>query len=306
MSLSTAYIYDRAVAQMGDMQTKISKTQTQLSTGKQVPNPSDSPEKTTAMQRVQSAIARQDSYLNTLTAVDERLKTEEPVIRNSTEAMARFKELVVQASNDTLSPSDRQALALELKSLREEMLSYANVRDSNGNYLFGGGRVSKPAFSTNAASGSGYEGDTTRMNVNIGDERTVNLNRAGSDIFTSVTRTVNGQTQQVGFFKALDDITAAVVNSNHNGMVSGLNDIDTLQTGLAHALTQMGSDMSAIDSQRSTIEDTKLRLQSTLSSLQDVDYADAISRLKKDMTGLEAAQSSFAQTSKLNLFNFIK
>ncbi len=306
MSLSTAYIYDRAVAQMGDMQTKISKTQTQLSTGKQVPNPSDSPEKTTAMQRVQSAIARQDSYLNTLTAVDERLKTEEPVIRNSTEAMARFKELVVQASNDTLSPSDRQALALELKSLREEMLSYANVRDSNGNYLFGGGRVSKPAFSTNAASGSGYEGDTTRMNVNIGDERTVNLNRAGSDIFTSVTRTVNGQTQQIGFFKALDDITAAVVNSNHNGMVSGLNDIDTLQTGLAHALTQMGSDMSAIDSQRSTIEDTKLRLQSTLSSLQDVDYADAISRLKKDMTGLEAAQSSFAQTSKLNLFNFIK
>jgi flagellar hook-associated protein 3 FlgL len=306
MSLSTAYIYDRAVAQMGDMQTKISKTQTQLSTGKQVPNPSDSPEKTTAMQRVQSAIARQDSYLNTLTAVDERLKTEEPVIRNSTEAMARFKELVVQASNDTLSPSDRQALALELKSLREEMLSYANVRDSNGNYLFGGGRVSKPAFSTNAASGSGYEGDTTRMNVNIGDERTVNLNRAGSDIFTSVKRTVNGQTQQVGFFKALDDITAAVVNSNHNGMVSGLNDIDTLQTGLAHALTQMGSDMNAIDSQRSTIEDTKLRLQSTLSSLQDVDYADAISRLKKDMTGLEAAQSSFAQTSKLNLFNFIK
>ncbi len=306
MSLSTAYIYDRAVAQMGDMQTKISKTQTQLSTGKQVPNPSDSPEKTTAMQRVQSAIARQDSYLNTLTAVDERLKTEEPVIRNSTEAMARFKELVVQASNDTLSPSDRQALALELKSLREEMLSYANVRDSNGNYLFGGGRVSKPAFSTNAASGSGYEGDTTRMNVNIGDERTVNLNRAGSDIFNSVTRTVNGQTQQIGFFKALDDITAAVVNSNHNGMVSGLNDIDTLQTGLAHALTQMGSDMSAIDSQRSTIEDTKLRLQSTLSSLQDVDYADAISRLKKDMTGLEAAQSSFAQTSKLNLFNFIK
>ncbi len=306
MSLSTAYIYDRAVAQMGDMQTKISKTQTQLSTGKQVPNPSDSPEKTTAMQRVQSAIARQDSYLNTLTAVDERLKTEEPVIRNSTEAMARFKELVVQASNDTLSPSDRQALALELKSLREEMLSYANVRDSNGNYLFGGGRVSKPAFSTNAASGSGYEGDTTRMNVNIGDERTVNLNRAGSDIFNSVTRTVNGQTQQIGFFKALDDITAAVVNSNHNGMVSGLNDIDTLQTGLAHALTQMGSDMNAIDSQRSTIEDTKLRLQSTLSSLQDVDYADAISRLKKDMTGLEAAQSSFAQTSKLNLFNFIK
>ena len=68
----------------------------------------------------------------------------------------------------------------------------------------------------------------------------------------------------------------------------------------------MGSDMNAIDSQRSTIEDTKLRLQSTLSSLQDVDYADAISRLKKDMTGLEAAQSSFAQTSKLNLFNFIK
>jgi flagellar hook-associated protein 3 FlgL len=39
--------------------------------------------------------------------------------------------------------------------------------------------------------------------------------------------------------------------------------------------------------------------------LQDVDYAEAVTRMQKEMMSLQAAQSSFAQLAKLSLFNYI-
>jgi flagellar hook-associated protein 3 FlgL len=48
-----------------------------------------------------------------------------------------------------------------------------------------------------------------------------------------------------------------------------------------------------------------LRLKSLESDLQDVDYAEAVTRMQKEMMSLQAAQSSFAQLAKLSLFNYI-
>jgi flagellar hook-associated protein 3 FlgL len=54
------------------------------------------------------------------------------------------------------------------------------------------------------------------------------------------------------------------------------------------------------------IEATKLRLQSTLSGIKDTDYTEAVTRLQREMLALQAGQSSFAQTARLNLFEYIK
>ena len=53
------------------------------------------------------------------------------------------------------------------------------------------------------------------------------------------------------------------------------------------------------------IDDTRIQLQTTLSQVQDTDYTEAITRLQKEMLGLQAAQSSFAKISKLTLFSYI-
>jgi flagellar hook-associated protein 3 FlgL len=61
-----------------------------------------------------------------------------------------------------------------------------------------------------------------------------------------------------------------------------------------------------LQSQTSLAEETLLRLKSTLSDAQDVDYSEAITRMNKDMLALEAAQSSFAKISQLNLFDYLR
>jgi flagellar hook-associated protein 3 FlgL len=54
------------------------------------------------------------------------------------------------------------------------------------------------------------------------------------------------------------------------------------------------------------IEDTVLNLKTTLSTVEDLDYASAITKMNQQILSLEAAQSSFAKISQLNLFNYIK
>ena len=69
--------------------------------------------------------------------------------------------------------------------------------------------------------------------------------------------------------------------------------------------SQIGSRMNEIESLASLNEDLTLQYQQTLTDLQDLDYAKAISDLTRKQTDLQAAQQSFVKISQLSLFNYL-
>ena len=103
MQVSTNLMFDRAISQMGITQDRISKTQTQLSTSKQINNPSDAPDQAATITRLKSAIDRQNSYVATINSVKDKLSQQETAASNATDVLTRLKELTVQAANDTYS-----------------------------------------------------------------------------------------------------------------------------------------------------------------------------------------------------------
>lgn len=306
MKISTTLYFDRATQQLGDVQGELAKTQEQLSTGKQIVKPSDSPDKASLVTRLESELARQSSYQNTLKSVNTRLQTEETALTNTSDVLTRMKELAIQASSDSLSPADRQSISLEISSLKEQALSLANIQDTNGNYLFAGSRVGSPAFSKNAIGQVVYQGDESRMKVAVGDNRRMNLNMPGADAFVKVLRVDNkGNKFGVGFFQAIDDLANAVKSSDHTNMQRGIAEIDTLQQGVSNAAAQIGTDMNVVDMQNSVLDEVTLRLKITKSDAEDLDYTSAITKMNKDQLALEAAQSSFAKISQLSLFKYM-
>ncbi|PIT79832.1 flagellar hook-associated protein 3 [Limnohabitans sp. JirII-29] len=306
MKISTTLYFDRATQQLGNVQGELAKTQEQLSTGKQIVKPSDSPDKASLVTRLESELARQASYQNTLKSVNTRLQSEETALKNTSDVLLRIKELSIQASSDTLAPADRQSLALEVTSLKEQILSLANSQDTNGNYLFSGSRVGQPAFGQDASGQVVYQGDQARMKVAVGDNRRMNMNMPGSDAFVKVVRTDSkGQKTAVSFFQALDDLSNAIKNSDHAKMQSGIAEMDSLQQGTSDALAQVGTDMNVVDMQNSVLDEVTLRLKTTKSDTEDLDYTSAITKMNKDQLALEAAQSSFAKISQLSLFKYM-
>jgi flagellar hook-associated protein 3 FlgL len=85
----------------------------------------------------------------------------------------------------------------------------------------------------------------------------------------------------------------------------GLTSLDAALDNTLRVRAQIGSQLVELDSLRSVAEDLDVQYAQTLSRLQDVDFAEAISRLTRQQTFLEAAQASFVRVTGLSLFNFI-
>jgi flagellar hook-associated protein 3 FlgL len=307
MKISTSLMYDRAVSQMTSSQNRLAESQAQLSSGKNVLRPSDAPDQATAIQRLKSVIDRQKSFEATIESANRHLQAEETALTGVTDLLTRFKELMMQASNDSYSTTDRQAIAIELKGLQDDLLSFANVRDVNGAYLFSGSRVFTQPFAADAAGRITYQGDETVNLMDVGDQRSIRGNRTGTEVFSRVVREQpDGTSQGVSFFEALQDSIVAVRSENREGMRRGLSEVESLSETVALGLARIGSDMNVVDAQRSVMEETSLQLKVILSEIEDLDYTEAVTKMQKQMLALEASQASFAQISRLSLFEYIR
>lgn len=306
MKVSTSQIFDRATTQMSAQQAKVSEMQTQLATGKQVLRPSDNPEQAALIQRLSTALNRQDVYESNIDSINSRLGAEESALLAAEDVMQRIRELAVQASTDTVSSDGRQIIAAEVTALRDQLVSLANSTDVSGNYVFSGSMVRTLPFSENASGDLVYQGDQNRMLVDVSDQRQLALNRPGNEAFSSVLREVDGVSERVNFFTVIDDFSAALKDNDQTQLQSSLAEVSDLTQNMAISIADVGSRLRITESQLDSLTETKLRYQSLLSNAQDLDYATAITQLTSEIMSLEAGQSSFAKISQLSLFDYIR
>ena len=307
MKVSTAFLFERATDRMSTLQNRLARTQAQLSLSKQILSPSDSPDQAAAVERLRGEIARQQGHGEVLKVALNRFTTEETALRASTDAITRIKELTIQAANDTLSAADRKVIATELRELRNQLVSLGNTRDDSGNYVFSGTRVETQAFAFDADGKVIYQGDQTLTRVPAGVERSVQYTRAGTDVFQRVVREdEEGDPFSVSFFDSLQDLIDAAENNELPELRRGISEADQMLTNASQALAQCGSEQQVVQSQIDVLGQTMLRLKSTLSDIEDLDYTEAVARVNKEMVALQAAMASFSKIAGMSLFDHIR
>jgi flagellar hook-associated protein 3 FlgL len=163
--------------------------------------------------------------------------------------------------------------------------------------------VNTPSFAEDSVGNVVYQGDQTQTRIPAGVERTVQFTRAGTDVYSRVVRSDG---ESVGFFAAVDQMILAVDSSQTDGIQQGVSDLTQIHNNLTLSLAQTGSDQTVVQSQLDVMAETTLRLKSTLSEIEDLDYASAVTRMNKEVMALEAAMGSFAKISGLSLFNYIQ
>ena len=70
--------------------------------------------------------------------------------------------------------------------------------------------------------------------------------------------------------------------------------------------TGVGTRLNALDTSEEVRANDKLEVQTIVSGLEDLDYTEAITRLNQQLTGLQAAQQSYAKLSQLSLFDYLR
>lgn len=124
-----------------------------------------------------------------------------------------------------------------------------------------------------------------------------------------------GPAGQVSLFAAVDAIAAALEQPRGGGADRallqhatdrGLENLDQALSRLLEVRTDVGARLNTIDSQGIVNDDQKLQLETLLSSIEDLDFAEAISRFNLQQVALQAAQQTYVQLGRLSLFDFLR
>ncbi len=130
---------------------------------------------------------------------------------------------------------------------------------------------------------------------------------------TGDTLSVSPSTKQ-DVCATIESIATALDASTHtttakalslSALNQGLDSLDQALGRLLEVRTGVGSRLNTIDTQQSGLADLEVQLQQTTSEIRDLDYAEAITRLNLQLTGLQAAQQSFAKIQGLTLFRYL-
>ena len=138
---------------------------------------------------------------------------------------------------------------------------------------------------------------------------TISGTPASGDVFSLNTSSSESAYSTIGrLIKALEAPDNPGSNTKialHNALGSVINNLDRALDNNLVVRAAIGSRMGELDALEGVSQDLNLQYSTTLSSLQDVDYATAITDLTRHQTELEAAQKSFVNISKLSLFNYV-
>ena len=91
----------------------------------------------------------------------------------------------------------------------------------------------------------------------------------------------------------------------NNAMAIGLNNIDQALSSLSNVRASVGARLNSITTQQSVAGTQQIQLQSSISSLQSLDYASAITTLDQQNTTLSAALQAYTITQGLSLFKYL-
>lgn len=301
MRISTSMFQELAVNGILDRQSSVSHTQQQLSSGKRILTPSDDPAGATQALNVQQLLQMNDQYQRNAVSGQSQLEFEEGVLTSIGDALLRVRELAVQGLSTTLTAANRQAIAIEVSQTLESVVSLANTKDSGGKYIFSGYKSQTQTFLDMGGGVYNYQGDQGQHIVQISPTYQLESRDNGLDVFTNLPAAAGG-TQDI--FKIVYDLAAAL-NAN-NPSANSLTDIDTAMNNIIRVRSNIGARLNAIDSQKQLNEQFKTQMMGTLSDIQDLDYASAVSQLNLQMLGLQAAQQTFQRIQGLNLFDYLR
>lgn len=300
MQLSTAQMFQQAVTTMLSKQTEVAKTQQQLASGERLSSPSDDPAAATRILDLNQVIETTSQFQRNTDFAETRLAISESVLTEVGNVLQRSRELAVQANNGSLNASDRQSIAAEVRQHLQALMQLANSQDTTGEYLYSGFKTDTIPFRDSGGGNIVYHGDQGQRSLQIGAARQVTVGDSGEAIFMRIDDGAGGNSSM---FAVLNDF----VNDLQANAPSAttLTRLDSALDAVMNTRVTIGARLNSIEGQRSANDNFSHLLQESRSKIQDLDYAEAISRFEQQLLALQASQQSFVKIQGLSLFNYL-
>lgn len=273
----------------------VSRLQQQLTSGKVLSRPSDSPTDTNTAMQTRSQLKAVAQQANNISDAQSWLNQTDSTLQSMLRVAQRVRDLTVQGLNSgAMSGSSRQAIAAEVSSLRDSLLGMANTT-VQGRPIFGGTTTGPKAY--DVATG-GYVGEpgTVPVTRRLSDAESIRIDVTGPEAFGPAG---------ADLFSVVKDI-ATNVGSGSAGLGADLTALDASINTMLVAVAGVGARSARVDTAATLNSSAKLNLTTQLSGVENVDLAKTVTELQMQQVTYQAALSVTAKTLQQSLVDFLR
>jgi flagellar hook-associated protein 3 FlgL len=304
---------------MASLQRNLNRTQTaqdQISSGKQLHRPSDSPTGTVTALQLRGEVRENKKYSANADDAMGRLGTVQDTLQSVYDQVQRVRTLTLEGLNagGGSTPQANKARADEIDQIKGLVVQFANTKYLN-RPVFGGFTPDAHAYETSGSYVGETEGETTRA---IGPNAKVRVDVRGPEVFgNDVTMQSDGVTPEVDangdpvpnesqLFRVLDSISTAMRTGDAAGIKTSLENLDKAAETLNSTLSDVGARYNRVTQMKQSAEDRLMSVSSQLSDIEDVDLPKAIMELQLQQTSYQAALAATAKVIQPSLIDFLR
>jgi flagellar hook-associated protein 3 FlgL len=281
---------------IGAMQTSLSrlaKLQEQLSTGRVLNRPSDSPADTTSAMRIRSSLADVKQYARNAADGDAWLGQIDSALTAATDQVRRARDLALQGANQgAMGPAAREALATEVDQIREGVLTTANT-----SYL------GRPVFGGVTAGSVAYDSSATYVGVPGAVNRTVS---AGVEVQVSVDGAAAFGSTGSTVFDHLTALATALRAGDQTAITAGIGSLAGDADRLTTTQAEVGTRQKRVEAAQQAAGDDELKLTGSLSEIENADLPRTLVDLQMQQVAYQSALGATARVMQPSLLDFLR
>ncbi len=255
-------------------------------------------------------------YLETNRLVESQLELYDTSLQQLANIGQAVRESVIGALN-TGSPI---ALVAEIEASFQDAVSLLNIR-FNGQYLFSGTRVDQPPVSADTPSGllalaqtsDAFSNNTARLQARISDNTVLEFgvlaDEVGTDLFEAIRRILQFDSGTLpsgaGAFAPAGQFSDPMTNAQRDFLAGELAGLEQVAKDLNEIVASNGVKMRRVADLQQRHEDDRLFLRKLIGDIEEVDPAEAVTKLNDDRLALEATMQILVRLDRLNLLSLL-
>jgi flagellar hook-associated protein 3 FlgL len=272
---------------------RLAEWQRQVSSQKRVQAPSDDPSAAAAGIREQAEMAALDQYRETSDSVQSRLTVADAALSDIISSLTAAQTTTAAARTTVLTPEQRQALAQQLRGIRDTILQAFNTQ-YRGTFVFSGtAALTAPFVKDGAGVVQPYAGTTDVQVVDIDRNRTAEV-------------TLDGGAVAGTLFADLDALATAIETGSMAQIDAGAASLEAAFRRATTAQSGVGITLGDLDALRGRLGTAWRAAEARRSSLEDANLAEAISRWQQAQTAYEASLGALGTRSRLSLMDYLR
>lgn len=294
------------LASLNLLESNLSQTDEQLSSGLRVNQASDAPQSVQDIFQTRAELGQANTSVQSLTTVQGQVQTAANAVQTSIQLLNQAVSLGSQGASSNASATTQLSLASQIQALQAQLVSIANT-EVGGVYVFSGDFNGSAPYQVDTSSPTGVKQLVTPQQATLQVAGptgvTFQISMTAQDLFDqqdgSGTPTANNA------FAALSNLVQALQGGNSSAIAQAT---DALQGSADYVNSQTsfyGTAESNITAALTLAQRFQTQDQTQLSGLQDADVATLAVQSTQLSTALDAALSAQARKPTTSLFDYL-